>query len=89
MARWPITLEGRATQAKLIADGLCYVEPVPFIAVLDELRSIEVGKEEIVMNFDNTGDRVDRIIHMTTKHRDNVQPSHQGTPSAGGKAKRS
>jgi hypothetical protein len=78
MARWPITPEGRATQAKLIADGLCYVEPVPFIAVLDELRTIEVGKDQIVMNFDNTGDRVDRIIHMTAKHPDNVQPSKQG-----------
>jgi hypothetical protein len=78
MARWPITPEGRATQAKLIADGLCYVEPVPFIAVLDELRTIEVGKDQVVMNFDNTGDHVDRIIHMTDKHPAGVQPSHQG-----------
>ena len=78
MARWPITPEGRAVQTKLLADGLCYVEPVPFLAVLDELRTIEVGKDEVVMNFDNTGDRVDRIIHMTAKHPDNVQPSHQG-----------
>jgi hypothetical protein len=78
MARWPVTPEGRATQAKLIADGLCYVEPVPFLAVLDELRTIEVSKDEVVMNFDNTGDRVDRVIHMTAKHPDNVEPSHQG-----------
>ena len=78
MARWPVTPEGRATQAKLIADGLCYVEPVPFLAVLDELRTIEVSKDEVVMNFDNTGDRVDRVIHMTAKHPADVQPSHQG-----------
>jgi hypothetical protein len=78
MARWPITPEGRATQAKLVADGLCYVEPVPFIAVLDELRTIEIGKDEIVMNFDNTGDHVDRIIHMTAKHPADAKPSRQG-----------
>ncbi len=70
--------KARAAQAKLIADGLCYVEPVPFLAILDELRTIEVGKDEIVMNFDNTGDHVDRIIHMTAKHPADVQPSHQG-----------
>jgi hypothetical protein len=78
MARWPVTQEGRATQAKLIADGLCYVEPVPFLSVLDELRTIEVGKDEVVMNFDNTGDRVDRVIHMTDKHPADVKPSRQG-----------
>lgn len=78
MARWPITPEGRAAQATLAADGLCYVEPVPFLAALDELRTIEVGKDEVVMNFDNTGDHVDRIIHLTAKHPANVQPSRQG-----------
>ncbi len=65
MARWPVTPEGRAAQTKLVADGLCYVEPIPFLAVLDELRTIEIGKDEVVMRFDNTGDHVDRIVHMT------------------------
>jgi hypothetical protein len=78
MARFPITPEGRAAQAKLAADGLCYVEPIPFLAVLDELRTIEIGKDEVVMNFDNTGDHVDRIIHMNAKHPAGVQPSRQG-----------
>ena len=78
MASWPITPEGRAAQAKLIADGLCYVEPVPFLAVLDELRTIEIAKDEVVMRFDNTGDHVDRIIHMDAKHPADVQPSLQG-----------
>ena len=64
MARFPVTPEGRAAQAKLIADGLCYVEPTPFLAVLDELRTIEIGKDEVVMRFDNTGDHVVRTIHM-------------------------
>src|SRR5882724_9842066 len=78
MARFPITDEARAEQAKLRADGLCYVEPIPFLAVLDELRTIEVGKDQVVMNFDNTGDHVDRIIHMNAQHPANVKPSRHG-----------
>jgi hypothetical protein len=78
MARWPITPEGRAAQAKLLADGLCFVEPTPFLAVLDELRTIELGKDKVVMRFDNSGDHVDRVIEMTDKHPANVKPSVQG-----------
>ena len=78
MARFPVTPEGRAAQTKLLADGLCYVEPIPFLAVLDELRTIEIGKDEVVMRFDNTGDHVDRIVHMTAKHPADVKPSLQG-----------
>jgi hypothetical protein len=78
MARWPVTPEGRAAQAQLLADGLCYVEPIPFIAVLDELRTIEIGEDEVVMHFDNTGDRVTRTIHMTSEHPADVQPSRHG-----------
>ncbi len=78
MARWPVTPEGRAAQAKLVADGLCYVEPIPFLAVLDELRTIEIGKDEVVMRFDNSGDHVVRTIHMTAQHPANVQPSLHG-----------
>ena len=78
MARFPITAEARAAQATLAADGLCYVEPIPFLAVLDELRTIEVGKDQVVMNFDNTGDHVDRIIHMNAQHPANVKPSRHG-----------
>src|SRR5690349_4020952 len=68
MARWPVTPEGRAAQKNLTADGLCFVEPIPFLAVLDELRTIEIGKDQVVMKFDNTGDHVERVIHMTDKH---------------------
>jgi hypothetical protein len=69
MARWPVTPEGRAAQQKLTADGLCFVEPIPFLAVLDELRTIEIGKDQVVMRFDNTGDHVERVIHMTAAHQ--------------------
>src|SRR5678815_2532461 len=64
MAGWPVTPAGRAAQKNLAADGLCYVEPIPFLAVLDEMRSIEIGKDEVVMHFDNSGDHVVRRIRM-------------------------
>ena len=89
MARWPVTPEGRAAQAKLVADGLCYVEPIPFLAVLDELRTIEIGEDEVVMRFDNSGDHVVRNIHMDGEHPADVNPGSRGTPSAGGRAIRS
>jgi len=78
MGRWPITPEGRAAQAKLIADGLCYVEPVPFLAVLDEMREIRIGRDEVVMHFENSGDHVLRTIRMNAEHPANVQPSRHG-----------
>ena len=78
MARWPVTAEARAAQAELIADGLCYVEPVPFLAVLDEMREIQIGEDEVVLHFDNTGDHVVRTIHMGAEHPADVQASRHG-----------
>jgi len=78
MARWPVTPEGRAAQEQLIDDGLCNVEPVPFLAVLDEMREIQIGEDEVVMHFDNTGDHVLRTIHMGAEHPADVQPSRHG-----------
>jgi hypothetical protein len=78
MARWPITAEGRDIQKELVADGLCYVEPTPFLAILDEMREIEIGEDEVIMRFDNTGDHVTRVIHMNAEHPANVEPTRQG-----------
>lgn len=78
MARFPVSPAGREAQKKLLADGTCYVEPIPFLAVLDELRTIDVGKDQVVMHFDNTGARVDRIIPLTDKHPSNHRPTRQG-----------
>jgi hypothetical protein len=78
MARWPVTAEARAVQAKMEADGLCMTEPTPVLSILDELRTIEVGENQVVLNFDNTGDRVERIVHMNVQHPANVQPSLHG-----------
>jgi len=78
MARFPVTPEGRAAQADLTADGLCFVEPVPFLAVLDELRSIEVGDDEVVIHFENSGDHVFRTIYMNAEHPADLQTSRHG-----------
>ncbi|HUQ52877.1 MAG TPA: DUF6152 family protein [Gammaproteobacteria bacterium] len=78
MAQWPVTPAGRAAQAGLAADGLCFTEPTPVLSILDELRTVEIGDQEVVLRFDNTGDHVDRIVHMGAQHPANVQPSRHG-----------
>jgi hypothetical protein len=78
LARFPITPEGRAAQRERVADGICFVEPVPFLAVLDELRAIEIGEDEVVLHFENSGDNVFRTIHMNSEHPADVQPSRHG-----------
>jgi hypothetical protein len=78
MARWPITQEARAVQAKLEADGLCMTEPTPVLSILDELRTIEIGDDTVVLRFDNTGDQVERVVHMGAEHPANLQPSLHG-----------
>jgi hypothetical protein len=78
MARWPITQEARVVQAKLEADGLCMTEPTPVLSILDELRTVEIGDDTVVLRFDNTGDQVVRTVHMNEQHPANVQPSLHG-----------
>jgi Family of unknown function (DUF6152) len=78
IARWPITPEGRAIQKQNKADGLCYVEPTPFLATLDELRTIKIGRNEVVFHFNNTGDDAVRTVRLNAKHAANVKPSRFG-----------
>lgn len=78
MARWPVTEEGRAAQRNLVDDGLCLVEPIPFLAVLDELRTIDISEDEVVIHFENSGDNVLRTIPLNAEHPSDVQPSLHG-----------
>jgi hypothetical protein len=78
MAAWPVTPAGREAQAGLAADGICSAEPTPVLSILDELRTIELGEDEIVMRFDNTGDHVVRTIHMNAEHPADVEPTLHG-----------
>ncbi len=78
MARWPVTEAGRAAQRALVDDGLCLVEPIPFLAVLDELRTIDISDNEVVIHFENSGDNVLRTIPLSAEHPADVQPSLHG-----------
>ena len=78
MAQWPITPEGRAAQAELVADGLCYVEPTPVLSIFDEMREIEIGEDAVLLHFDNTGDPVTRTVYLNTQHPADVAPSRHG-----------
>lgn len=78
MRGWSITPAGLAGQQSLVADGLCFVEPVPFLAVLDELRTITLGNDEVLLHFDNTGDHVVRTVYMNQQHPAAATPSRHG-----------
>jgi hypothetical protein len=78
LAGFPLNAKARSEQAKMVDDGLCYVEPVPFLAILDELRSIEVGEEEVKIHFENSGDHVYRTIAMNSEHPATITPSRHG-----------
>jgi hypothetical protein len=78
IGRWALTPEGQAARQANITDGLCFVEPIPFLAVIDEMRTIEIGEDEVIMHFDNTGDHVIPTIHMNAEHPANVEPTYHG-----------
>lgn len=78
LARFPLSPAARAARAEQVDDGLCLVEPVPFLAILDELRSIEIGDDEVLIHFENSGDHVYRTVVMSTEHPADVQPSRHG-----------
>jgi hypothetical protein len=75
LARWPVTAEGRAAQAAAVDDGVCNLDSPPVLSIFDELRTIELGKDEVVLRFDNTGDHGERVVHMTAAHPAAVAPS--------------
>src|SRR5262245_26644200 len=54
LARWPVTAAGRAAQAAAVDDGVCNPDSPPVLSVFDELRTIELGQNEVVLQFDNT-----------------------------------
>jgi hypothetical protein len=78
LARFPLTEEARAIQTERHADGVCFAEPTPVLSIFDEMRSIELGEDEVVLHFDNTGDHVYRTVHMGAAHPADLQPSRHG-----------
>jgi hypothetical protein len=78
LARFPLNAEARAIQAERHADGVCYAEPTPVLSIFDEMRSIELGEDEVVLHFDNTGEHVIRTVRMGAQHPADLQPSRHG-----------
>jgi hypothetical protein len=78
LARFPLTPEGRAAQEEMLGDGLCYAEPTPVLSIFDEMRSIELGEDLVLLHFDNTGDHVIRTVHMGAEHPADLEPSLHG-----------
>jgi len=78
LARFPLNPAARAAQSEMVDDGLCFVEPVPFLAILDEMRSITIGEDETILHFDNSGDHVIRTVHMNAQHPADVELSRHG-----------
>lgn len=75
LARWKFTPYGTGEALP----GACYVEPIPFVAILDELRSIEMNDDTIVFHFNNSGDAADRVVHMDQQaHPADATPSRFG-----------
>jgi hypothetical protein len=78
LARFPLAPAARAVQEEMRADGLCYAEPTPVLSIFDEMRSIELGDDEVVLHFDNTGDHVIRTVHMGAEHPADLEPTRHG-----------
>jgi hypothetical protein len=78
IARWPLTPAAREAQKQNKADGLCFVEPTPFLATLDELRTIRVSPTEVVFHFNNSGDDAVRTVRLNATHPARVKPSRFG-----------
>lgn len=56
--------------------GACDIEPIPFIATINELRSIEVSASSVKFHFDNSGDVAVREVRLDQKqHPAKVTPS--------------
>lgn len=71
-AAWKYTASG----GNGILVAACEVEPIPFVAILDELRTIEVNKDTVIFHFDNSGDKADRIVHLNqAQHPAGITPS--------------
>lgn len=75
-AGWPYTAAGREAQVEdLNAEATCYVEPIPFLSMLNEIRIIEIDSTEVVIRYDNSGDFARRVIPFAEQHAANVEPS--------------
>ena len=71
-SQWKLTPAAKAAQLV----GACDIEPIPFVAAINEFRMIEVSATSVKFRFDNSGDRAVREVHLDQKqHPANLKPS--------------
>lgn len=75
---WKYTEAGLAANKQGVPNGVCGLEPVPFLGMLNELRMIDVGDDAVVITYDNTGDFAERTIFLNAEHPANIKPSMFG-----------
>jgi len=80
---WPLTDKARAALAAVMTGETltigCTALPLPMLAQVPVLRTIDVGDDLVLMRFDADGVDVSRTIHVdATEHPDDVEPSLLG-----------
>jgi hypothetical protein len=71
-SEWQLTPAARAGQLP----GACDIEPIPFLATINEFRTIEISATSVKFRFDNSGDRAVRVVHLNQQqHPANIAPS--------------
>jgi hypothetical protein len=78
---WPLSDKARAAVAEITSGSSqvtvgCTPIPLPMVAMLAMLRTIDVRDDRVVMKIDSDGTEVTRTIHLDlAEHPANVEPS--------------
>jgi hypothetical protein len=81
---WALSDKARAAVAELASGRAqatlgCTAIPLPMVAMLAMLRTIDVGDDRVVMKIDSDGTEVTRTVHLDlAQHPANVEPSQFG-----------
>jgi len=81
---WPLTDKARAAVAEIAAGSVaqsvgCTPIPLPMVAMLAMLRTIDVRDDRVVMSIDSDGSIATRTVHLgLAGHPANVEPSLLG-----------
>ncbi|MCP5144593.1 MAG: hypothetical protein H6978_07185 [Gammaproteobacteria bacterium] len=59
--------------------GACDIEPIPFLAAINEVRAIELHENTVVFLHDNSGDKATRTVYLDqASHPADLAPSLMG-----------
>jgi hypothetical protein len=80
---WPLTEAARAratdSSAAVVSSGICQAFPPPILTSLPNLRTIEVGRDVVVIRYDADGLEAVRIIRLDqSEHPADAEPTLLG-----------